>query len=174
MAKREKKNRRIQQTTLIIVGEGSHEKAFLSHMKGIYTLRQSGRKVTIIKGDGGSPHDVINSTIKKSSHADYDSKLILMDNDVLITQQEHDIAKKQNIKLLLSKPLCLEGMLLEVIGQTASNTAVACKKLLHPQLNGKPTEANSYKTLFTKAVLDATSKVTIVELRKALANEEED
>ena len=62
MAKREKGNRRIQQTTLIIVGEGSHEKAFLTHMKVIYTLRNSGQKVSIVKGDGGSPYDVIKNT----------------------------------------------------------------------------------------------------------------
>ncbi len=99
MAKREKGNRRIQQTTLIIVGEGSHEKAFLTHMKVIYTLRNSGQKVSIVKGDGGSPYDVIKSTIKKSSHAAFDYKFILMDNDVPIKQQEYDLAKKQNIEL---------------------------------------------------------------------------
>lgn len=170
MAKREKRNRRIQQTTLIIVGEGSHEKAFLTHMKVIYTLRNSGQKVSIVKGDGGSPYDVIKSTIKKSSHAAFDYKFILMDNDVPIKQQEYDLAKKQNIELLLSTPLCLEGMLLEVIGQNPSNTAEACKKLLHPQLSGKPTEPYSYENLFTKIVLDETNKSTIVRLREVLAD----
>lgn len=170
MAKKMKRNRRIQQTTLIIVGEGSHEKAFLSHMKVLYDLRNSGQKVKVIKGDGGSPFDVINNTIKKSSHAAYDFKFILMDNDVLIRQQEYDLAKKQGIEILLSEPLCLEGMLLEVIGQSPSNTAEACKKLLHPQLSGKPTEEYSYKALFTKEVLDETDKLTIVRLRNILSD----
>ncbi len=40
MAKRKNhhknKRRHINQTTLIIVAEGEHDKAFLTHMKGIY------------------------------------------------------------------------------------------------------------------------------------------
>lgn len=170
MAKKVRQNRRIQQTTLIIVGEGSHEKAFLSHMKVMYDLRNSGQKVKIIKGDGGSPYDVINSTIKKSSHAAYDFKFILMDNDVPIKQQDYDLAKNQNIEILLSEPLCLEGMLLEVIDLKPLNTAEACKKLLHPLLSGKPTEPYSYETLFTKTVLDKTKKLTIVRLKNILSN----
>ena len=61
-------------------------------------------------------------------------------------------------------------MLLEVIGQNPSNTAEACKKLLHPQLSGKPTEPYSYENLFTKIVLDETNKSTIVRLREVLAD----
>ena len=46
MAKR-KPTRSVNKTTLLVMGEGEHDKAFLSHMKGIYHERRSGSKVTL-------------------------------------------------------------------------------------------------------------------------------
>lgn len=43
MAKK-KTPRTTQQTTLIIVGEGECEKAFLEHLKSLYNERHSGKK----------------------------------------------------------------------------------------------------------------------------------
>jgi hypothetical protein len=63
-----KKIRNQQQTTLIIVGEGEHEQAFLQHMKSIYNNRLSGKKVTLDFAGGGSPHDVIKYTVKQTQH----------------------------------------------------------------------------------------------------------
>jgi hypothetical protein len=111
------KTRHIKKTTLIIVAEGAHDKAFLDHMKSLYDHRDSGQKVTINSADGGSPHDVIKTAIKKTSHAAYDQKYIFMDSDVAIKQQDLSLAKRNNIIVLLSEPLCLEGMLLDILGQ---------------------------------------------------------
>lgn len=38
------KTRHIKKTTLIIVAEGVHDKAFLDHMKSLYDHRDSGQK----------------------------------------------------------------------------------------------------------------------------------
>jgi hypothetical protein len=86
-------------------------------MKSLYDHRDSGQKVTINSADGGSPHDVIKTAIKKTSHAAYDQKYIFMDSDVAIKQQDLSLAKRNNIIVLLSEPLCLEGMLLDILGQ---------------------------------------------------------
>ena len=91
-----------------------------------------------------------------------------MDSDVAIEAKDTKTAKEKNFILLQSEPLCLEGMLLEVLKQTALPTSQACKNKLHPQLSGDPTEACSYSPLFDKPVLDKTTKMTIVMLREIL------
>lgn len=164
------KPRHVQKTTLIIVGEGAHDKAFLEHMKGVYDTRESGQKIKIDSADGGSPHDVIKTAIKKTSHTAYDQKYILMDSDVAIKQQDLSIARRNNIIILLSEPLCLEGMLLDVLQQWIPETAELCKKSLHPQLVGHPTDAKSYRVLFPQLVLDESTKQTIIDLRTLLKN----
>ena len=165
-----KKIRHLVKTSLIIVGEGAHDKAFLDHMKELYDGRETNQSVKIASADGGSPKDIIEVVIKKSKNADYDKRYVLMDSDIPLSDKEYKLAKDNKITLLLSEPLCLEGMLLDVLGQKSASTSQACKDKLHPLLAGKPTEKQSYRVKFSKPVLDTTTKQTIVTLRNVLAN----
>lgn len=162
--------RKVKLTALIVVGEGPHEKAFLNHMKSLYDGRATGQTVKVDSADGGSPADIIKTTIRKYRHTHYDKRYVLMDSDVCIGQQEYKVAQKAKIELVISTPVCLEGMLLEVLGQTAPATNRACKSALHPQLAGLPTDRISYANKFPKAVLDVTEKEQIVTLRDVIAN----
>lgn len=166
MAKRQV--RKINKTTLLIMGEGEHDKAFLEHMKGIYYDRQSGSKIRLDFSGGGSPHDIIKDTIKKSRHVAYDRKIILMDDDIEIYQQDQNAARNASILILQSTPICLEGMLLNVLGEKIPTSAQKCKGVLHPLLSGRPTLAKSYEPLFPKPVLDAAKNPTIISLRSLL------
>ena len=167
MAKRNKA-RSVNHTTLLVMGEGEHDKAFVNHMKGIYYSRGSGVKITVRFSGGGSLHDIIKDTVKKTRHESYDSTYILMDKDVTIKQQDFDIANKQGISILLSKPLCLEGMLLNILNERVPNTSIKCKELLHPKLSGHPIYPDSYSPLFDKPVLDASTHETIHSLRSLI------
>lgn len=164
--------RKVKQSALVVVGEGPHDKAFINHMKRLYDDRGSGQTVKVDSADGGSPADIIGTTIRKYKHADYDRRYILMDADVPIRQQDFDTARKAAIELVISTPICLEGMLLEVLGEPAPSTNGACKAALHPRLAGQPTTPQSYAVLFHKHVLDTTQKEQIVTLRKVIGNHE--
>lgn len=166
------KTRKIKLATLLIVGEGIHEKAFLQHMKSIYD-GQNNQTVKIDAASGGSPIEIIDETIRKYNHADYDKKVILLDADIPIRQQDRDKARKNNnIELIISSPVCLEGMLLEVLGHRVAelSSAADCKKRLHPILSGEPTKPSSYAQSFPKATLDTTTLDQIVRLRNLIAN----
>ena len=167
MSKR--KPRRAKLASLIVVGEGPHDQAFIKHMKGLYDRRDSGQKVTVEAADGGSPKDVIHYVVKKR-HIDYDRKVILIDSDIPLQPQDHKVARKHGITILQSTPHCLEGMLLDVLGNRIPADSQACKGKLHPQLAGPPTEKESYAVLFPKPVLDNTPKEQIVELRGFISN----
>ena len=62
-------------------------------------------------------------------------------------------------------------MLLDILGQRIPETSELCKRSLHPQLAGQPTEAKSYTVLFPQSILDVTTKQAIVDLRTLLINE---
>ncbi|MFY0700384.1 MAG: hypothetical protein JXR04_06150 [Bermanella sp.] len=157
-------------TTLIVIGEGACEKAFLSHMKSLYDGRETGQKVTIQGSNGGSPDVMLTDVDRTYKHADYDRRVLLIDSDVPITAALHKKAKKKNIEIILSEPVCLEGMLLEILGERPLETSVQCKRVLHPMLSGPATIASSYLPLFSKTVLDAATKQAIVRLVKLLTN----
>jgi hypothetical protein len=166
-----KKQRRIQCSSLIVVGEGPHDKAFISHMKSLYDTRNTGQTVKVESATGGSPITIVKSALK-NKHADYDRKYVLMDSDVEISQKCLSYAKQNKVTIILSTPVCLEGMLLEVLGRRVAEgtTNSECKRRLHPELSGEPTCKDSYSTLFTLSVLNETKKVTIVNLRELLSN----
>jgi hypothetical protein len=164
-----KGKRKVKLSSLIVVGEGPHDKAFINHLKDLYDHRNSGQKVKVESADGGSPRDILKSALK-NKHADYDKKYVLMDSDVAVSQQDRDFARKNKIEIIQSTPWCLEGMLLDALGDRVPNGNEACKRKLHPMLAGAPTEKASYGNLFTKDFVDNSEKEQLVILRELLAN----
>lgn len=165
-----RRNGKVKLAALIVVGEGPQDKAFLNYMKSLHDIRESGQTVTISSADGGSPGDIINTVIRKHRHTDFDERYVLLDSDVPISQQVRAKAKKQKIVLIESTPHCLEGMLLDVLGQFIPSTSKACKAAMHPQLSSEPTNPKAYAALFPQSVLDDSTKKQIVTLRHAITN----
>jgi len=167
------RKRQVLKATLLIVGEGAHEKAFLQYLKSLYDHRESGQTIKVDAASGGSPIEIIDDTIRKNNHAEYDRKVILLDTDVVIKQQDRDKARKHKIELIESTPICLDGMLLDLLGHniSATSSATDCKHRLHALLNGDPTSIASYSALFPINILNATTKPQIQRLISLLKNE---
>lgn len=166
-----RKIKKVRQTTLLIVGEGAHDKAFLDHLKSLYDGRESGQRVKIESGDGGSPHDLIKNTIKKISHVDYDKVIIFMDSDVEIKISDRSEAKRKNITLILSEPICLEGYLLKLLGRRVPSNAEQCKSILHGLLSGPPTEYKSYRALFNREFIESLDDPILNQLKRFISNQ---
>lgn len=164
-----KRTRRTLLSTLIIVGEGIHEKAFLSHLKSLYSANTN-QKVKVDSADGGSPEDIVRTAVKKSKGIAYDRKFILIDSDIEINDKTKKLAKDNNITLILSEPLCLEGMLLRLLNISVPDSSKKCKVLLHPKLDGKPTDRKSYENLITKEILENSKIEQIALIIKILSN----
>jgi len=163
------RNKKIVVSTLIIVGEGACEKAFLGHLKQLFS-NNTNQKVKIDSADGGSPYDIVNTTVKKTKHIAYDKKYILIDSDIAIDEKTKKLAKENNIQIIESIPLCLEGMLLDVLGQKVPITSIQCKNLLYPQLSGSPTDKESYQVLFGKNILENSANGSIKLLLSIIKN----
>ncbi|MCL4315541.1 MAG: RloB domain-containing protein [Gammaproteobacteria bacterium] len=158
MAKRKTTRTRVVLKTVLLVGEGHSEKAFLEHLKSLYISRGCGVHVTIRNAYGKGPEHVIEKVTRYARNADFKLKAALLDEDIPWSPQIIQYAKRNRVSLIGSSP-CLEGFLLKILNQPVPDVCKTCKDKLHPQLPGKPTLSSSYAGLFSKASLETRRSV---------------
>lgn len=163
-------HRQASKTTLLIVGEGPDDQAFIKHMSQQFRADNHGLKATIEKQSGGSPGNIITNAARKYGHLPFDQRFFVLDSDVKVSQQDYDKARKNGYRIILWHPVCLEGALLDVLNETVDDNeaAVSLKKRLHPLLDGPHTESRAYRQRFTKAVLEQATNDSVATVRKAL------
>lgn len=164
------RTRHIQKTTLLIVGEGPDDQAFIKHMNRQFRAEAAGIKPAIEKQSGGSPGNIITNATRKYEHQDYDRRFIVLDSDIPISQQDYDKARKHGCGIILWKPTCLEGALLDVLRESVDEfeTGQQLKNRLHPRLAAHHTEPEAYAELFPKAVLQSSSNNSVNTVRDLL------
>jgi RloB-like protein len=169
MAKKKVVRRAISKT-LLLVGEGYAEKAFLSHLKSLFS--NGVFKITIVTAGGKGPEHVISHAISCKKCDGYDFVIVLLDTDIQWPKTHVQKAMSAGVNLVGSDP-CLEELLLDVIGTAKSTTNNGCKKLLHPVLSGPCTERDSYANVFTSALLTSTTNLKIQFIIDSLKGKEQ-
>lgn len=150
-----KKNnkKRVLRQTLFFVGEGQSEKAFIEHLRALYSIPEL--KVSSKSAGGKGPSNVISETISVLSNTGCDRAAALLDLDIAWPIALVKSATSKGITLIGVNP-CFEAFLLDILNHkrpTPCNNQT-CKKIVHPMLAGRETEKKSYEILFTKEVLD--------------------
>lgn len=155
------------QRTLLIVGEGYHEEAFLSHVKQIYAPRGCGLAVTIKNARGKGAMHVVDWTIKQIANAHFDVVAAMLDTDEDWSPNVAKQARQKKIQVLPSDP-CFDAVMLRLLDLNAEGEAKALKKKLAPYLGNDPTQRNNYELHFGKECLEAgrTKEPTIDALLK--------
>lgn len=152
-----KKKRRVARQTLLMYGEGLGEEMFLKHLRRLYA-HNSGVKVKIKKGRGGTPRDVVVGATNEVGS--YDKRIVVVDNDK--GKQEIENARKEararNIELLENSP-CLEALLLSILngGKSFVNKKSSwCKSEFQSRYieKKKRRELCEYEKIFPKKLLD--------------------
>jgi hypothetical protein len=139
--------------TLLLVGEGDTEEAFLRHLRSLYCANRQGVAVTIRNAHGRGPQHIVAYAIRQN--AGYDCRAVLMDTDIPWDDRTRKKARENGVTLIGSRP-CVEGMLLGILGQPVPNTSDACKLAITKKLPGVAlTKAESYRECFARPVLDA-------------------
>lgn len=112
--KRAGRPKRTTEKTKLLICEGLTDKRFAERLKQIYKKRDSGFKIKIDDAGGGGPKSAIMTAI---THAGgFDKKVVFIDSDLPITKEADAAAKRRGIPVIQSAPLCLEGMLLKIVG----------------------------------------------------------
>jgi hypothetical protein len=141
------------QRTLLIVGEGHTEEAFLLHVKRLYAPRGCGLGVTIKNARGKSANHVVEWTIRQIANAQYDTVAVMFDTDVGWTPAVAKLAAKKKIVLLKSDS-CFEELMLRSLGLTPNGDSKALKKQFAPYVNGDALQIGNCAKHFGSAHLE--------------------
>ena len=155
-----------QRKTLLAVGEGKADAAFLKYLRGIYCSGGGGVNVSVRDASGKGPSNVIGTAIGAFRISSYDKKLCLLDTDLVWTKQNRSDAKRKKIELVGSTP-CLEGLLLQILGKAVPASNLDCKRQLKIITGKDMFEPDDYSANFDYVVLQ-TQRAHIAELDKLL------
>lgn len=145
------------QRTLLIVGEGYHEEAFLNHVKILYVQRGCGLSVCIKNARGKGAKHVIDWTLRQIANTAYDTVAAMLDTDTDWSQPLAKRARAKKIQVLASNP-CFDAVMLRLLGIHPAGDAKALKKQLATYLDDNPTQRQNYAKHFGKARLEAGRK----------------
>jgi hypothetical protein len=140
--------------TMLIVGEGRTEEAFLNHVKGIYAPRGCGLSVKIKNAHGRGAKHVVDWTVGQSSIAKYDAVAAMLDTDQDWSDMVARKAGAARVQVLKSEPQ-FEAMLLRLIGQSDAGDSKALKARLAPFVGNDPLRSDSYAQHFGRHCLEA-------------------
>lgn len=135
------------QRTLLIVGEGYHEEAFLQHVKRLYAPRGCGLSVTIKNARGKGAKHVVEWTARQVANTAYDTVAVLLDTDTDWSPAVAKLAKSKKILALTSEP-CFDALMLRTLDINPSGDAKAMKKQLAPYVNYDATRREHYAAHF--------------------------
>ncbi len=152
------------QRTLLIVGEGRHEEAFLNHLKKLYVPRGCGLSVTVKNARGKGALHVVNWTARQIANADFDVVAVLLDTDVDWNAKTEKLARTKKIQVIKSEP-CFEAMMLRLVGKSAIGDAQVLKKQFAPLVNNDATQRDHYALHFgSESLLAGRNKELTIDL----------
>jgi hypothetical protein len=149
--KKTKREPRRTKPTVLFVGEGKTEVAFIKHLKRQYQPERN-PPVRIDIENGKDSGQVLRTALKITAMRQYDVVVCLFDLDKALPKGDMRKALAKKFVLIGADP-CIEGFMLEILKQGVPERSHACKKHMHPQLTGKETDSRSYP-MFTKEILE--------------------
>ena len=139
--------RRSARHTILLVGEGTTDWAFLKYIKSLYIIRGCGVSAKVLNARGKGPDHVVDYAIRQRQNAAYDRIIALLDSDLEISPAAHKRTKSKKIHIIRAKP-CIEGLLLKILG------SADCKARVSDTLPARLTAPEDYQANFPKDLLD--------------------
>ncbi len=144
--------RRAALHTVLLVGEGKTDCAFLKYIKSLYIGRGCGVSVKVRNAHGKGPDYMVGYTIGQCN-ADYDRIAVLLDTDLQMSTATRKRAKRRKIQVIGSTP-CIEGLLLKILGKHVPETSAECKGQRGVTLPAQLTRPENYQEHFPRDLLD--------------------
>jgi len=120
MTPRSTARQRTVKETLLVVGEGDAEVAFVRHLKQIYG-DALGRSIQEINAHGKGGRHVLVTARRRANNRDHDKVVLLLDTDTdwsdddRVKARKSRIGKRGKLDVIESEP-CLEAWLLKILG----------------------------------------------------------
>jgi len=139
--------------TLLIVGEGDAEEAFLKHLKALFVGRAGGIEVKVGNARGKGARNVINHARKQWASIAYDQVAVLFDTDTDWSPEVEKLARDAGITILACTP-CLETELLLLAGKPGPERTLDAKRAFHKAFNTDAHRPDLYPEVFPIALLE--------------------
>lgn len=152
MARRQPPLRPVRRT-LLLVGEGLAEEAFLRHLKALY-LERGSKVVTIKNAKGKGGGHVLDYTLRQRKAAAFDDVAVLLDTDHDWDDERRGQARKAGVAVFEATP-CLEAVLLDIAGHRPPATTAVCKRDFAQHFGHEAHVASLYAAHFPLALLEA-------------------
>ena len=146
--------RRTVLRTVLLVGEGYAEVAFIEHLKALYITRGCGIALTVKNARGKGALHVVEVAVRQSKNAAFDVKAALLDTDTGWNEATRNIARIAKVQVVPCVP-CLEAMLLAMHGEVQEAQSTAVYKQAFEKRFGRPAnDATLYAKYFSKEILE--------------------
>lgn len=141
--------------TILIMGEGECDKAFLQHLNGVYGRDNCNLRVTPASAHGKGPPNVINKAVNARHGIGYNCRAALIDHDLAhkMTPALEELVRTSGLIIIWSYP-CLEGLLLEILEECVPTSSNDCKRAMNSICPSKGTERAYYAKPFPREVLE--------------------
>ena len=140
--------------TLLLVGEGHSEVAFLKHVKSTYAPRGCGLSVTVKNAGGKGAKGVVEWTIRQIALEQHDKVAVLLDTDTDWSGAVEKKARSKKIVVLKSEP-CFEAMMLRLLRKSDSGDTRSLKARFAPFVNHDSLCPKSYAEHFDRNCLES-------------------
>ncbi len=159
---------RIQRTTVFAFGEGESERAFLKHIRSLYSSEKT--NVRISDAGGGNPDHIVDKAIRVRGSIKYNYSCLLVDTDVVWEESLKSKASRKGFELIGNRP-CIEALFLAILASQnhSSKSSKDCKKLFQANYSHSSnaiTESDC-KKLFPKNILDQ-KRASIQQLNRLI------
>lgn len=162
------KARHFVRQTVLLVGEGYAEVAFIEHLKALYVPRGCGIALTVKNARGKGALHVVEVAIRQSRNAAFDVRAVLLDTDTDWNEKTQAMARKAKVQVVPCRP-CLEAMLLALHGETAQSKSSAQHKLAFAtRFGAQAHDASVYAKHFSCELLEK-ARLGSPELEQLLA-----
>lgn len=140
--------------TVLIVGEGYAEEAFLKHLRGLYTSKTKGRSLTIRNARGAGAASVVAETVRIARRLPHSHLASLFSTDTDPRGNVAEEARKKKITPVGCDP-CIEAVLLRIHGDMAERDPVGHKAAFEERFELPAHDSRVYAQHFAQNRLDA-------------------
>lgn len=140
--------------TVLLCCEGKADQAFIAYLRTTYTAGRPGAPHVKPKPAGGKgSNNVIDTLLGEAKCSQPDKLVAMLDGDLPPTSEKRREAERKHVQSIVLIP-CLEGFLLDILGQTVPNSSQECKDRLKQIDSRDPFDAGFYAQNFPKILLD--------------------
>ena len=151
MARR--KATRTQRKTLLVVGEGHTEVAFLNYLKTLYCRGSGSVHVKVDNAHGKGPENVVDTALRVRRRGQYDKVAAVLDTDIPWTDLLKRLARTEEVELIGNTP-CIEALFLRVMGVAPPADTEACKTAAASAITHDLLDKNTYSNWCAPARLE--------------------